>query len=41
MTVSPDQIRAGPGENYFSSDQLSGKILPQEYNYELENAAAF
>ena len=24
-----------------SPDQLSGKILPQEYNYEMENAAAF
>ena len=39
--VGPDQICAGSRENLISPDQLSGKILPQEYNYEMENAAAF
>ena len=34
----PNLCRSG---RKVSPDQLSGKILPQEYNYEMENAAAF
>ena len=42
MTVGPDQIYASRKLNITRPiSQLSGKILPQEYNYEMENAVAF